>query len=92
MENGVEGSIPKKLHNVTSSGFRRKIAHFYDKVLLAKEDFWGTNLFQKADHESEHCLRFFYANVKSALIAHFYKGWNPNFEINVARFARNIAK
>ena len=60
--------------------------------ILTKEDFWGTNLFQKAVLEFEHILGLSHSNVKSALMAYFYKDWDPNFEINVARFARNVAK
>ena len=81
-----------KSYNVTSFGFRRKIAHFDKKEFLTKEDFWGTNLFQKAVLEFEHILGLSHSNVRSALMAHFYKDWDPNFEINVARFARNVAK
>ena len=45
-------------------------------------DFQGTNLLQTVTHELGHSLGLSHSDVSSAVMAPFYKGWQPNFRLD----------
>lgn len=57
-------------------------AHFDDSEHWTINSFRGTNLFQVAAHEFGHSLGLSHSDVKSALMAPFYRGYNPSFTLD----------
>ncbi|TGZ42728.1 Matrix metalloproteinase-14 [Temnothorax longispinosus] len=54
-------------------------AHFDDAERWTIKSYRGTNLFQVAAHEFGHSLGLSHSDVKSALMAPFYRGYDPHF-------------
>ncbi|XP_025413981.1 matrix metalloproteinase-16 isoform X2 [Sipha flava] len=57
-------------------------AHFDDSEKWSIGSFKGTNLFQVAAHEFGHSLGLSHSDVRSALMAPFYRGYNPAFSLD----------
>ncbi|XP_046393280.1 matrix metalloproteinase-14 isoform X2 [Ischnura elegans] len=57
-------------------------AHFDDSESWTVRSRRGTNLFQVAAHEFGHSLGLSHSDVKSALMAPFYRGYNPTFTLD----------
>ena len=57
-------------------------AHFDDQEYWTIDEYKGTNLLQTAAHEFGHSLGLSHSDVRSALMAPFYKGWNPNLKLD----------
>lgn len=57
-------------------------AHFDDAEKWSIKSFTGTNLFQVAAHEFGHSLGLSHSDVRSALMAPFYRGYEPSFELD----------
>jgi len=57
-------------------------AHFDNDEYWTINEFKGTNLFQTAAHEFGHSLGLSHSDVRSALMAPFYKGWDPSLELD----------
>ena len=57
-------------------------AHFDDQEYWTINEFRGTNLLQTAAHEFGHSLGLSHSDVRSALMAPFYRGWVPNLQLN----------
>ncbi|KAG8238011.1 hypothetical protein J437_LFUL015289 [Ladona fulva] len=57
-------------------------AHFDDSESWTVRSRKGTNLFQVAAHEFGHSLGLSHSDVKSALMAPFYRGYNPVFNLD----------
>ena len=55
--------------------------HFDDEEKWTKNEYRGTNMFQVAAHEFGHSLGLSHSDVRSALMAPFYKGWDPNLKL-----------
>ncbi|XP_020290861.1 matrix metalloproteinase-14 isoform X2 [Pseudomyrmex gracilis] len=57
-------------------------AHFDDSERWTIRSYRGTNLFQVAAHEFGHSLGLSHSDVKSALMAPFYRGYDPYFNLD----------
>ncbi|XP_050432080.1 matrix metalloproteinase-14 isoform X2 [Adelges cooleyi] len=57
-------------------------AHFDDSEKWSIGSFKGTNLFQVAAHEFGHSLGLSHSDVRSALMAPFYRGYDPSFNLD----------
>ena len=57
-------------------------AHFDDAEQWSIDSFRGTNLFQVAAHEFGHSLGLSHSDVKAALMAPFYRGYQPYFRLD----------
>ncbi|VVC43446.1 Hypothetical protein CINCED_3A002822 [Cinara cedri] len=57
-------------------------AHFDDSEKWSIGSFKGTNLFQVAAHEFGHSLGLSHSDVRSALMAPFYRGYDPSFSLD----------
>ncbi|XP_013195413.2 matrix metalloproteinase-14 isoform X1 [Amyelois transitella] len=57
-------------------------AHFDDAETWTINSKRGTNLFQVAAHEFGHSLGLSHSDVRSALMAPFYRGYDPAFQLD----------
>uniref|UniRef100_A0ABD2WDK6 Peptidase metallopeptidase domain-containing protein n=1 Tax=Trichogramma kaykai TaxID=54128 RepID=A0ABD2WDK6_9HYME len=57
-------------------------AHFDDSEQWTINSFRGTNLFQVAAHEFGHSLGLSHSDIRSSLMAPFYRGYDPNFVLD----------
>ncbi|XP_022251649.1 matrix metalloproteinase-16-like [Limulus polyphemus] len=57
-------------------------AHFDDEEKWSINSYYGTNLFQVAAHEFGHSLGLSHSDVKKALMAPFYRGYDPNYKLD----------
>lgn len=57
-------------------------AHFDDAEQWTINSNRGTNLFQVAAHEFGHSLGLSHSDVRSALMAPFYRGYDPVFRLD----------
>ncbi|XP_053657492.1 matrix metalloproteinase-16 isoform X2 [Cherax quadricarinatus] len=57
-------------------------AHFDDTEAWTIKSYRGTNLFQVAAHEFGHSLGLSHSDVQSALMAPFYRGYEPSFKMD----------
>uniref|UniRef100_A0A0A9Z365 Matrix metalloproteinase-14 n=2 Tax=Lygus hesperus TaxID=30085 RepID=A0A0A9Z365_LYGHE len=57
-------------------------AHFDDAEKWSVNSYHGTNLFQVAAHEFGHSLGLSHSDIRSALMAPFYRGYQSSFELD----------
>ncbi|KAL1450024.1 hypothetical protein WDU94_002486 [Cyamophila willieti] len=57
-------------------------AHFDDAEKWTVNSYKGTNLFQVAAHEFGHSLGLSHSDERSALMAPFYRGYEPSFSLD----------
>ncbi|CAG7816605.1 unnamed protein product [Allacma fusca] len=57
-------------------------AHFDEEEKWTIESYRGTNLFQVAAHEFGHSLGLSHSDVRSSLMAPFYRGYHPSFKLD----------
>ncbi|XP_022253215.1 50 kDa hatching enzyme-like, partial [Limulus polyphemus] len=57
-------------------------AHFDDEEKWSIGSYFGTNIFQVAAHEFGHSLGLSHSDVKQALMAPFYRGYDPNYKLD----------
>lgn len=57
-------------------------AHFDDEEKWTINEYQGTNLFQVAAHEFGHSLGLSHSDVKSSLMAPFYRGYQAVFQLD----------
>lgn len=65
-------------------------AHFDDAEYWTIKSTRGTNLFQVAAHEFGHSLGLSHSDVRSALMAPFYRGYDPVFRLDSDDIQVNI--
>ncbi|KAK2719637.1 matrix metalloproteinase-24-like isoform X2 [Artemia franciscana] len=58
-------------------------AHFDDAETWTINSYKGTNLYQVAAHEFGHSLGLSHSDIRSALMAPFYRGYEPTLELDV---------
>ncbi|KAF5304494.1 hypothetical protein FQA39_LY09690 [Lamprigera yunnana] len=58
-------------------------AHFDASEQWTINSYRGTNLFQVAAHEFGHSLGLSHSDIRSALMAPFYRGYDPTFQLDV---------
>jgi len=56
--------------------------HVDESELWTKDSFKGTNLLQTMAHEIGHSLGLSHSDKRDALMAPFYKGWEPNLQLD----------
>lgn len=57
-------------------------AHFDDEEKWTINEYYGSNLFQVAAHEFGHSLGLSHTDYKRALMAPYYRGYEPNFKLD----------
>ena len=60
--------------------------HIFPQEYWTIDSFKGTNLLQTAAHEFGHSLGLSHSDVNAALMAPFYRGWEPNLKLHPVRF------
>ena len=60
-------------------------AHFDNAETWTMNTYLGTNLLQTAAHEFGHSLGLSHSDVNAALMAPFYRGWEPNLKLHPVR-------
>ncbi|CAH0557890.1 unnamed protein product [Brassicogethes aeneus] len=58
-------------------------AHFDNSEQWSINSYRGTNLFQVAAHEFGHSLGLSHSDVREALMAPFYRGYDPTFQLHI---------
>ena len=56
--------------------------HVDDTEFWTIESFKGTNILQTMVHEIGHSLGLSHSDVRAAIMAPFYKGWDPNMKLD----------
>ena len=56
--------------------------HVDDTEYWSIDEYKGTNLLQTMVHELGHSLGLSHSDVRDAIMAPFYRGWDPNFKLN----------
>ncbi|XP_022670445.1 stromelysin-3-like isoform X2 [Varroa jacobsoni] len=56
--------------------------HFDDAEKWTINEYGGINLFQVAAHEFGHSLGLSHSDIRRALMAPFYRGYDPNFKLD----------
>merc|ERR1711892_622960 len=56
--------------------------HVDDTEYWSIDEYKGTNLLQTMVHELGHSLGLSHSDVRYAIMAPFYRGWDPNFKLN----------
>jgi len=56
--------------------------HVDDTEYWSIDSYKGTNLLQTMVHELGHSLGLSHSDVRDAIMAPFYRGWDPNFQLN----------
>ncbi|XP_075535845.1 stromelysin-1-like isoform X1 [Dermacentor variabilis] len=57
-------------------------AHFDDEEKWTIDEYTGVNLFQVAAHEFGHSLGLSHSDVRRSLMAPFYRGFEPGFQLD----------
>ena len=56
--------------------------HVDDTEFWTIDSFKGTNILQTMVHEIGHSLGLSHSDVRAAIMAPFYKGWDPNMKLD----------